>query len=263
MLELFHWEPNGAFLKPLIALHEKQIDYASRYVDLLEMEHATHPAFAPTMETRLNMEGEGPVLVHDGRQITESHFLLQYIEDAFPEAPALRPPEPAARAEILAWARFVNERLMPAINLLGCRQWLVPELAKKDKPAVRAAVERIDMKPTREGWIRALENDYPEDLVEEARKIAQRSVDRIEQALRDNLWLVNGAYSLADVDAFSIAYALPDLLPELANASATPRLMDWVGRVKARPAVQTALQQGRTARPERAFAPGPELARWG
>ena len=33
MLELFHWEPNTFFLKPLIALKEKDVEFASRYFD--------------------------------------------------------------------------------------------------------------------------------------------------------------------------------------------------------------------------------------
>jgi GST-like protein len=38
---------------------------------------------------------------------------------------------------------------------------------------------------------------------------------------------------------------------------------DWLRRMQERPAVQTALAMGRSARPEEMFAPGPELARWG
>ena len=38
MLELYHWEPNGPFLKPLIALHEKDVAFTSRYFDPLSFE---------------------------------------------------------------------------------------------------------------------------------------------------------------------------------------------------------------------------------
>src|SRR5689334_436086 len=77
MLELYHWEPNGSALKALIALNEKALPFRSHYVEV--------PAVFPvaSRETQLNLEGEGPVLVHDGRQITESLFLMEYLEDAF------------------------------------------------------------------------------------------------------------------------------------------------------------------------------------
>ena len=29
MIDLYHWEPNGVFLKPLMALEEKQAPYTS------------------------------------------------------------------------------------------------------------------------------------------------------------------------------------------------------------------------------------------
>ena len=33
MLELYHWEPNGFYLKPLIALEEKGATFTSRWFD--------------------------------------------------------------------------------------------------------------------------------------------------------------------------------------------------------------------------------------
>ena len=57
--------------------------------------------------------------------------------------------------------------------------------------------------------------------------------------------------------------ALPTLTPDLVNAGATPQLWQWLERIRARSAVQTALGFSRTGRPEQAFAPGPEHSRWG
>jgi glutathione S-transferase len=68
---------------------------------------------------------------------------------------------------------------------------------------------------------------------------------------------------LADIDAFAICNALPTLTPQLVNASATPRLSQWLARIRERPAVRAALGTSRTGRPEQAFAPGPEHSRWG
>src|SRR5580658_91576 len=100
MLELYHWEPNGSWLKPLIALHEKQLEFRSRYVDVPSLEQYRSGFPEPSVETRLPLEGEGPILVHDGRQITESLFIIEYLEDVFPAA-SLRPAEPILHARIL------------------------------------------------------------------------------------------------------------------------------------------------------------------
>ncbi len=65
MLELYHWEPNTYFLKPLIALKEKQAAFTSRYFDPTRFEQFA-PGFPRNVESELHLEREGPVLVHDG-----------------------------------------------------------------------------------------------------------------------------------------------------------------------------------------------------
>ncbi len=74
-------------------------------------------------------------------------------------------------------------------------------------------------------------------------------------------WLAGESYSLADIDAFAIARSLPLLAPDLMEARAP--VSDWLARVEERPAVRAALATGGWERPETAFAPGPEHARWG
>jgi glutathione S-transferase len=262
MLELYHWEPNGSYLKPLIALHEKELSFRGRYVDVLAFEQY-QPEFLPaTRETELNPEGEGPVLVHDGRQLTESLFMIEYLEDAFPEKP-LRPSDAISQARILAWARFINEVFMPGANTLGCHLCLAPQFKGRDVAALEPLLARIPMKHVEEGWRLALTDGYSADLLQDSERKVKLSVQRIEDALAQSAWLVGSTYSLADIDAFAICNALTTLTPGIVNGSATPRTVDWLNRIRARPAVRTALSTTRTGNPERAFAPGPEHSRWG
>jgi hypothetical protein len=60
-----------------------------------------------------------------------------------------------------------------------------------------------------------------------------------------------------------MARCLPDLAPELVNARATPRIMDFLARVEARPAVKAALATSRSGKPGQHFVPGVEPSRWG
>jgi GSH-dependent disulfide-bond oxidoreductase len=262
MLELYHWEPNGSWLKPLIALHEKQVEFRSRYVDVLAFEQYRSGFLKPSVETRLPLEGEGPILIHDGRQITESLFIIEYLEDAFP-ATSLRPAEPILHARILAWARFINEGLMAAVSTLGCRAYLAPKLKDFDRATLAPLLERVPMKYLREEWQSAFDNTYAEDLIEDSRRKVALGVRRLEDALSGAQWLVGSTYTLADIDAFSICNSLPTLTPEVVSASATPKLLQWLARVRERPAVRAALAMSRTGKPEQAFAPGPEHSRWG
>lgn len=262
MLELFHWEPNGSYLKPLIVLHEKGLAFRSKYVDVLSFEHYEPGYLNASRETQLGQEGEGPLLVHEGRQITESLFMLEYLEDAFPEKP-LRPADALGHARILAWARFINEVLMPGANTLGCHVYLAPQLKGRDSSSLEAALARIPMLYLQDAWRLALSDGYSADLLADSERKVGLSVRRIEDALAQSEWLVGGAYSIADVDAFAICNSLPTLTPGLVNEIATPRLTHWLRRIRARPAVQAALRMSRTGKPEQAFVPGPEHSRWG
>jgi glutathione S-transferase len=262
MLELYHWEPNGSFLKPLLALHEKALPFQSRYVDLLSLQRPEGAIGLASPETRITLEGEGPILIHDGRQVSESLFIIEYLEDAFPERP-LRPAEPIGQARVLAWARFINEILMPAVNTLGCHHCLAPQLKGAGGAAVQPLIGSMTMSYLQDLWRLALTHSYPPELLEESRRKVALGVARIEEALGATGWLVADAYSLADIDAFSICHALPTLLPGQVNAQLTPRLTGWLERIRSRPAVRAALATSRTGKPEQAFAPGPEHARWG
>jgi len=89
------------------------------------------------------------------------------------------------------------------------------------------------------------------------------AVRRIEDALAHSQWLVGPDYSLADIDAFAICHSLPTLTPDVVNSASTPRLLDWLNRIRLRPAVRAALGTSRTGKPEEACVPGPEHSRWG
>jgi glutathione S-transferase len=262
MLELYHWEPNGSFLKPLIALHEKALPFQGHYVDLLSFDWLRTPVLEASRETQLNQEGSGPIMVHQGRQVTESLFMIEYLEDAFPDRP-LRAAEPIGQARILAWARFINEVFMPAANTLGCKTYLAPRLKGTNSASVLPLLERIPLQFLQDGWRLALTDSYSSELLEDSRRKVALSVRRIEDALGATGWLVGSAYSLADIDAFAICNSLTTLTPDIVNAEVAPRLLDWLSRIRSRPAVRAALATSRTGKPEQAFAPGPEHARWG
>ena len=85
----------------------------------------------------------------------------------------------------------------------------------------------------------------------------------IEKTLAEGEWLAGPRYSIADIDAFAMLRSLPDLAPEVANARDTPRVLDFIARNEARPAVKAALATSRSGKPEQHFVPGVEPSRWG
>jgi GST-like protein len=259
MLELYHWEPNSFFLKPMIALAEKGVEFQSRYFDPMNFEQF-HSDFPGNAESRLQLEREGPVLVHDGAIISSSFFMLEYIAEAFP-GPPLLPADAYQRYRMHAWGQQTALSLASPVAALGCARYLAPALQAR-ATTLRARLATIEPLERRATWAALLEADQG-SAVGAARGRLRLPIDRIEAALADFPWLTGPEYSIADIDAFAMLVALPTLAPDVVNAAATPRILDFLVRMRARPAVRAALTHSRTGRPEEAFVPGPEPSRWG
>jgi glutathione S-transferase len=62
----------------------------------------------------LNPEGKVPVLLVDGRPLTEVAAILFYLAKRFPEAELLPRDDPEAEAQALSWMSFIASTLHPA-----------------------------------------------------------------------------------------------------------------------------------------------------
>lgn len=262
MLELYHWEPNTFSLKPLITLNEKGLEFTSRYVDFLAFEHCDLADLNAMMEVQHNPEGEGPILVDRGTAMTESFFITLYLDEAFPEVP-LRPTDPEGHWRVLMWARFCNEVLEPAVSTLGAHKYLAPALKTRDRKAADAALKTMPTLEQQQGWTMALNDAYPDELIEDSRRKLALGVKKVEETLETGDWLAGSAYSLADIDLFALLHPAEGLAPDIVNANAAPRTMAWLAQIRERPAVKAALATSKTGRPEQCFTPGPEHSRWG
>ncbi len=250
MIELYHFEPTANSGEVLICLKEKGIDFVGRYVDVLAGEQ-----FAPDF-LRINPAGQVPVLVHDDQPLTETGFILQYLDEVFPTV-RLTPETPEGRYWVNVWIKYVEEYMAPAVWKLGISR----TLAGVDRARVQAALERAPAE-RRQAWLKAFQGFDAVDL-EIARGLLPVRLERMEAALAGGAWLAGEHYSLADIAVFPTARAAPLVAPDLVSASATPGIWDWLQRMESRPAVQAALAMGRSDRPEAVFAPGPEGSRWG
>ncbi len=261
MLELYHWEPNIYFLKPLIALVEAKVPFTPHYFDPTAFEQFS-PCFPQNAESNLQLEREGPLLVSGGEVLSSSFFILEYIAEAHPSA-GLDPQEVYDRYRARAWGQYIALQLAPGVCALGCARHLAPALAARDPQQLRARIERIEPQERRAAWQAVVSGQYDERTQAAIRERLEPPVRRIEDSLGRGEWLAGPRYSIADIDAFAMLAPLPQLAPELVSEQATPRIMQFLRRVRARPAVQQALATSRSGKPEQAFVPGAEPSRWG
>jgi len=261
MLELHHWEPNVHFLKPLLALAEKQVEFVSRWFDPTRFEQFG-PGFARNTETELNLECEGPVLVHDGAIISHSFFMLEYISEALP-GPALLPKDSHARYLARAWGQILGASVGPVVSSLGCARYLAPLLRARDGSELRARIAHMHPEERRVRWLAAVAADDSEQDLETLRQRLRTPLKRVEDALGRSQWLAGAEYSIADIDAFALLDPLTEQAPQIVNESATPRVCEFLQRMHDRAAVRTALGRSRSGTPGTAFVPGVEHSRWG
>ena len=261
MLELYTSEPNTFFIKPLIALAEAQATYTSHYFNALGFEQFER-GFPADVESRLQLEREGPLLLHDGTLICSSFFMLEYLAELFPAA-ALMPVGTYDAYRARAWGQLLGLQLGAIVPQLGCLKYLRPWLLKQDQQRVAAHIAAIEPLERRAGWQNMLTGDGGETQLTTLYERLRAPLARVEKTLVDSPWLAGAAYSIADIDAYAMLRVLPDLAPEQLNPEATPCTAAWLERIDQRPAVRVALASARTAHPEQHYVPGVETARWG
>lgn len=257
---LYHGEPNGPSLSVLSALYESGLDIETRPIDLLAGERHALPGVTDSVALDMAVEGEGPVLVADGEAMCEAVFLAQYFDEAAGGC-GLQPSDPYARWQMLMWCRQATERLSPAVAYLGNLAWSQKRLALMEEDEFSRLLATIASVDQRQRW-----QDLRDDAVDAAKvedsktKVAQFAA-RVEAQLADGREWLMGPFSIADLETFAWLRPMREL--EADAFAGQDRCIAWMARVEARPSVLQALAQAKTDKPEHAFAPGPEINRWG
>jgi len=229
MLTLYSFGPGANSLKPLLTLHEKGLDFEGRFLNPAKFEH--HEDWYKA----INPRGQVPALDHDGKIITESTVICEYLEDAFPDAPALRPADPYGRAQMRVWTKWVDEYFCWCVSTIGWER-MVSRMARAiSEEEFEERVKRIPIPEQQTKW-RNARNGFPKEVLDEEMRKIGVSVRRLEERLSESPWLAGDSYTLADICNFAIANGMEKGFAELVNEKDTPHLIDWIKRINARPA---------------------------
>jgi glutathione S-transferase/GST-like protein len=248
-LELYHWEPSGDSAKALFCLKEIGVEFRGHYVDVMNFEQyrPDYLAIAPM--------GQVPVLLQDGKVINEPKLLLEYLADAFPAA-KLAPTDAAGWYDVQAWIRYTDAQLNDAVRLLGWHTVMLPEMSEAARQDFEKKLANVPVKEQQAGWAAVVRDaESTENKLENARGRVREALERMEEALARSEWLVGDMFSIADINAFALAWPLPKLIPDDVNVQKTPSIKAWLQRAATRPAFKAAMSMRRAADEVPRFAP--------
>lgn len=219
-----------------LALAEKGLGYDRRNVSLEGGEQVEDWFLA------VNPKGVVPVLVHDGRTITDSTNILEYIHEAFPDPP-LMPADPYWRFRRRWWARWIDDEMhVPHIAtisfVIAFNKAFRTNLDTEEK--LNAYLDRIPTASNRE----TLRVSFVSDLESKAFISAITAYDaflaEMDRTLAEQEWLAGPAFSLADIDVVPYIWRLHNLQMSELWAD-RPRIQAWLDRITARPSFQDAI----------------------
>jgi glutathione S-transferase len=260
MTTLYHGEPNGPSLSVLAAFYESSLDIDLARIDLLAGERHSLAGVAQSVALDMAVEGEGPVLVAGGEAMAEAVFLAQYFDEVAGGC-GLQPGDPYARWQMLMWCRQTTERLSPAVAYLGNLAWSQKMLAAMGEDEFERLLGKVDSEDLRARWQDLRDGAVDAARVEDSKTKVAQFAARVEAQLADGREWLMGPFSIADLETFAWLRPMREL--EAGAFAGHDRCVAWMGRVEARASVQKALALAKTDNPAHAFAPGPEINRWG
>jgi glutathione S-transferase len=151
---------------------------------------------------RATGQGKLPVLWLDGRAIADSTRIIATLEEHYPEPP-LYPRDTAARQRALALEDDLDETLGPSLRAAFVTplfrhdpdialRVLTTGMGSKAYPGLRRVLRVFP-------WFYRLRHKISESNLERDRATVAAALDRIEQARQGRAYLVNEAFSVADL----------------------------------------------------------------
>lgn len=193
-LVLYHHGSSACAAKVRFVLEEKDLDWQGIYIDILKGDQ-----FDPDY-LRINPKGVVPVLVHDGKVITESTVICEYLEDTFPEHPVY-PASSFQRAQARLWTKAVDEELHPACSALTYVVSHRHTLLKNGLGSFEDFLEAGSSagKSARRLKWQWIQQGLSAPGVEDKILLYLSYLEKMEEALENSPWLLGDQFSIADI----------------------------------------------------------------
>ncbi|HUG22450.1 glutathione S-transferase family protein [Piscinibacter sp.] len=177
---------------------------------------------APKSLREVHPLGKSPVLV-DGKQVlAESGAILEYLVDRHGKGRFAPPPGTPERLRYTYWMHYAEGSAMP------------PLLMKLVFDRIETGPMPFFVKPIAKGISAKVKGMFIGPQI-------RTHLDFMEASLKDAPWFAGAAFSAADIQ---MSFPVEAAAARAGLDASRPRLMDFLARIRARPAYRRALERG-------------------
>jgi len=242
-LHLYHGGLSSCAQRVRITLAEKNLDWVPHVVDLRSNEHCTEEYQS------IDPKGLIPTLVHDGQVIIESVDIIAYLDAHFPGAP-LVPQSASGQEEVRVWTEKAD-RSQKSLKLMSHEFLFKPD--RRMSPSELDEFVSTHKNKDLQEFMRKFSSDdgFSQAEIDDAVQTHHDAFRELDRALKDQEWLVENQFSLADI-AWAPNVHRVDLM--LYPLDRHPNLNAWYERLSARPSYRIGLVEHEPDKAAPAFA---------
>lgn len=184
---------------------------------------------------KLNPNGVVPTLDHDGEIVIDSSVIIEYLDEVAPEPVRFTPAPPAARAQMRALMRFIDEMPAAAIRVPTFNLAFLPRFQAMSEEAFLAFAES---KPLRKEFMLAMgRKGFSEKEMKSALERLARTLTRMDEAIASSggPWLMGKDLTLADIAVMPVIVRMADLGLDTMWGN-KPAIARWLDAIRAHPA---------------------------
>lgn len=235
ILTLYDFGNSVCCQKVRITLCEKGQDWEAVSVDLFKGEQYD-PAYL-----KMNPKGVVPTLVHEGRPVTESTLICEYIDSVFPEPP-LAPSDPWLRSRMQFWSKQVDEGLFEGVAAISFSAMFRERMKNAPEEIRQARFRNIGDPRRRDRMKSTLEHGVHSPYVLHAIYVYEKAFKLLEEALAEGgPWILGDSPTLADIALMPFTARLDYLGLIDIWLTDRPRCRDWWAMAKEWPSYQRGL----------------------
>jgi len=231
---LYDNEESVCCQKVRILLKEKGLEYELRRIAFEDRDQ-----FKPDF-VKINPLHRVPVMIHDGKVITESTVINQYVDEVF-SGPKFVPQNPYARAKQRLWSRTIDHLHFPALPILSFSIAFRHGMRGAGRSASENAFfEEKSKKASALQFEDSIVYDLDSPQFAKSLFGFNDLLHNMEESLQKTQWLACDDFTLADIDIAPYVRRLITLKLE-GMMDDLPRVRDWCSRIYERESCQVAM----------------------